>query len=333
MYKKFVCILVSGIFLVTIFSSINTIPTYGLKTKIEKKVDNLISTTDEVIDQKQMRDTNKYSFKYHTICQGVERHYEKLTKVKVKINRTGPSPYFELRIKISTEPGGYAYIHKTIDAINDIPMGTSWVEFDFPDHEYDKRFYFYLEVEGLAWTGYDGDISWCYGDGDPYPFGQASDCMNGEWVPVPWDGSGDTDFCFITYGAGEYYNDPPDIPILTLLSNPKLNEEFKFNITLNEPDNDKIHYKTNFGDGLTTEWKGPITCSYPKNVTITYTYTNTGIFSIRTKATDPFGLESQWSDPLVIVIRKNKAITCNTWLIKILERFPILNKILNQIIL
>jgi parallel beta-helix repeat protein len=97
-----------------------------------------------------------------------------------------------------------------------------------------------------------------------------------------------------------------------------------------DPDNDTIYYWFDWGDGSNSGWDGPYYSS--DIVTLAHAWNSNGNFPIKVKAKDIYGAESVWSDPLVIKITKNKATNIPLFLQQFIQRFPLLNKILNQII-
>ena len=94
--------------------------------------------------------------------------------------------------------------------------------------------------------------------------------------------------------------------------------------TTNDQDGDQIWFKWNWGDGNQSEWIGPYntgdTCE------ATHTWDEKDDYEIKVKAKDEHGKESEWSDPLEVAMPKNKAI--NPFLERLIERFPILEQIL-----
>jgi len=94
--------------------------------------------------------------------------------------------------------------------------------------------------------------------------------------------------------------------------------------TTNDQDGDQIWFKWDWGDGNQSEWIGPYntgdTCE------ATHTWDEKDDYEIKVKAKDEHGKESEWSDPLAISMPKNKAI--NPFLERLIERFPILEQIL-----
>jgi hypothetical protein len=56
-----------------------------------------------------------------------------------------------------------------------------------------------------------------------------------------------------------------------------------------------------------------------------HNWTERGIYNIKVKARDMYGAESEWSEPLVVSMPKNKSIDIfNPWLFRLIQRFPIL---------
>jgi hypothetical protein len=89
-----------------------------------------------------------------------------------------------------------------------------------------------------------------------------------------------------------------------------------------DPDRDRISYMWDWGDGNQSLWDYLRTGFY---VTSSYSWAESGTYEVRVKAMDQYGAESEWSDPLVITMPKNKSINdFNPWIIRLVQRFPIL---------
>jgi parallel beta-helix repeat protein len=75
---------------------------------------------------------------------------------------------------------------------------------------------------------------------------------------------------------------------------------FQFSVVASDPRGQQIYYKWDWGNGNESEWLGP----YASNVTTTETYTweNDGNFSIRVKAMNTGGTESNWSTPHLMFV-------------------------------
>ncbi len=90
-----------------------------------------------------------------------------------------------------------------------------------------------------------------------------------------------------------------------------------------------MSYLFDWGDSTDSGWGDPIPSG--QTATATHTWTTEGNYQVRVKARDiPGFAESEWSDPLVVSMPKNKAI--NAPFIRFLEQhqhmFPILRQLL-----
>lgn len=80
---------------------------------------------------------------------------------------------------------------------------------------------------------------------------------------------------------------------------------FNFTVNATDPEGDQIYYKWDWGDGNVTEWFGPFNSS--QHMTKSYTWASDGNYSLRVKAKDIGGGESNWSviHPMVIAEQVN----------------------------
>jgi len=138
--------------------------------------------------------------------------------------------------------------------------------------------------------------------------------------------------CYSTLMATTLYGDPG----LSLIpaSNPpekpqtpdgqnsgRVNVEYRYTTTCNEPDGDQVRYLFDWGDGNTT-----ITEYYTSGETIreSYKWNEQGTFNIRIRAQDDKGVWSDWSDPFSVSMPKSKPMRkLNYWEIfnNLIQRF------------
>jgi hypothetical protein len=98
---------------------------------------------------------------------------------------------------------------------------------------------------------------------------------------------------------------------------------YAYSTTANDPDSDHIWYKWDFGDVTNSEWLGPYNTG--ESCEIEHSWDEDGEYSIKVKAKDEHGAESEWSDPLTITMPKNKSFNdFNPWLFRFINSFPIL---------
>ena len=143
-----------------------------------------------------------------------------------------------------------------------------------------------------------------------------------EWVLLSIDENTTHDFILM-------FNQPPsapdiDGPTVKPVPMPKQGGPGPYNYTFKsiDPDGDNVYYYIDWGDGEFEDWFGPFESG--EEVTHSHTWSEQGTPTIKAKAKDIWGAESDWGT-LDVIIPKNQ----NMWFLRWLERFPILQKILD----
>lgn len=96
-------------------------------------------------------------------------------------------------------------------------------------------------------------------------------------------------------------NNPPNKP--NTPSGPEsgiINKLYTYTTSAIDPDGDNLYYKWDWGDGPFSNWLGPY--SSGETVSASHSWTESGIYAIRVKAKDVHGAESEWSEPLPILM-------------------------------
>jgi hypothetical protein len=128
-------------------------------------------------------------------------------------------------------------------------------------------------------------------------------------------------------------NSPPNKPNKPVGSTyGRVGVSYSFESLAIDDDGDKIYYMFNWDDGTDSDWIGPYnsgdTCQ------VSHIWSIRGSYSVKVKAKDEHNAESVWSDSLPIIMPKiyshNQIIQL---LLQIFQPFPLIEKILNQIIL
>jgi hypothetical protein len=126
-------------------------------------------------------------------------------------------------------------------------------------------------------------------------------------------------------------NHPPDKPTITGDSSGKPGTEYKYTFVSTDPEEDQISYYIDWGDNTSTVWTGTLPSGEYYN--FSHTWSEKGDYTIKAKAKDTYGAESNWA---TLEISMPKTYIYNPimqLLLKMLERFPFFEKILNQILL
>ena len=99
----------------------------------------------------------------------------------------------------------------------------------------------------------------------------------------------------------------------------KINQEYKYNASTTDPDEDQLYYLFEWGDGKFSEWIGPIESG--DTAEASHIWTKRGEYEIRVRAKDEHGAQSNWSDPLQIKILRNRVFSKSLFT-RLLEVFP-----------
>ena len=123
-------------------------------------------------------------------------------------------------------------------------------------------------------------------------------------------------------------NEKPEKPIKpTGTTSGKPAEQYTYTTSTTDPEGDDVYYMFDWNDGNFSDWLGPYASD--ESVSSSYTWSQQGDYQIRVKAKDRCYLESEWSDPLVVSMPKSKSIdNINPWILRLIERFPILKLLL-----
>jgi len=95
-------------------------------------------------------------------------------------------------------------------------------------------------------------------------------------------------------------NNPPEITEFIGPSKGRLIDSLVFIATAIDPDSDSVSVRFSWDNGDTTDWTEYQVSGY--EFEMTHTWNDTGIYMVRVQAKDIFGMESNWSDPLVVTI-------------------------------
>jgi hypothetical protein len=107
--------------------------------------------------------------------------------------------------------------------------------------------------------------------------------------------------------------------------NGKNNVEYKYSSSTTDADGDTIYYLFDWGDGTNDTWIGPYESG--ETVHAFHIWKRDGNYNIRVKARDESGLESEWSESLLVSMPKNR-ILLNDLITTLMDIYPRLKKII-----
>ena len=120
------------------------------------------------------------------------------------------------------------------------------------------------------------------------------------------------------YAFGEP-NNPPDTPIIDGPTEGTAGEQYTYEVCSTDPEGDDIVYCIDFGDDTGEVCVGPFpsgTC-----VSVDHTWTEEGAYTVKVKATDIYGAESDWAT-LEVEMPVNQHSYSFPLLQRLLEQFP-----------
>ncbi len=89
--------------------------------------------------------------------------------------------------------------------------------------------------------------------------------------------------------------DKPEGP--TLITSSKT---YNYTTQTTDPNNDKLYYKVDWGDGIISNWMGPYYSG--EQISFSHQWKNNGTFQIKIKAKDAKNLNTEWSKPLNVTV-------------------------------
>lgn len=101
--------------------------------------------------------------------------------------------------------------------------------------------------------------------------------------------------------AAAHANQPPDDPVQP--EGPTTggtNVHYSYLTTTTDPESQLVYYRWSWGDGTESQWIGPFDSGAPAEAS--HKWDTAGIFSVKVKAKDVYGLESGWSPSLSVHI-------------------------------
>jgi len=188
------------------------------------------------------------------------------------------------------------------------------------DRDHNEAFTFYYSPDGIAW------IEIIYVDVGGNHEAYSSGTAVGHDLLLTY--SKDADMCHLRYTwIYNVSNFPPNKPNIDGSAHGRAGEEYEFTFSAEDLEGDNVYYYIEWGDGDIEEWIGPYNSG--EEVTLKHTWNKKRIYTITAKAKDVFGAEGPEAT-LEVTMPKNKAFNFNYPLLNwLLERLPILQKILD----
>jgi len=228
---------------------------------------------------------------YRWCAQSFKPSLPVLTKVNLLLYKCDIDCVLILSIRKDLNGNDLVVMSKGSNEIPDIE-NTKWIAFDFPDINVlvDETYYIYLKCYCGCLDSQEDNIR-CYS----WVNGIDTDYLNGESWVIYSSISNDMmnypfiDFCFETYGCS---NRPPYVPKIEGIILGNIGNYYEYTFQSSDPDNDDIYYCV-VGGQLSSE-----VCMGPYNsgdiAKATFAWQISGTYSVKVKARDINGAESEW---------------------------------------
>jgi len=265
----------------------------------EKNVSDKGNMLMDEVDQEQTIDNyGAYVWHYFVWAQSFVPSLEILTRIEIKIQKIG-NPSSNLEISIRSDLYGEDLAWMSFPP-NVVPSAKIWLEVNFEDIKVNPGNTYFIVCYtsgGDALDYYDWRNSY---DEDTYPKGDA-------WV-YGYEGkeywfkfTPPFDFCFRTYGRENQAPAKPSTPAGPPVG--KAGVAYTYSTFSQDPDGDRIKYGWDWNnDGIVDEWT--ILYNSGEMVSTPHSWSSAGIYAIKVKAQDEHGAESEWSDPMYIIMPK-----------------------------
>jgi hypothetical protein len=245
-----------------------------------------VATTNDFLDQSQynccgvaygIEDTKP-------MAQSFIPTYPILTRVEIMLVRQ-----FEpgsLTVSIRKDLDGEDLTSISVPA-NEMGVDLSWKLFDFPDISVNPGELYYLVCTSQETNIQDDMYYWYFDCHDPYVKGDAW-MYRGSWKVLTDSNFPDIDLGFKSYGLDTYI---PTIPEIDGPTNVNVGEICEYKFLSTDEDDDQLYYHIKWGED-DNEIIGPFLSG--EQVTVEHVWSEKGTFSLKAKAVDINGAESNW---------------------------------------
>jgi len=147
-------------------------------------------------------------------------------------------------------------------------------------------------------------------------------------ISLVWAGSGILDMEITITNNELMPNIAPYIPDINGPTSGSPGIEYDYTVVTTDPDGDDVYYWIEWADGTPEEWIGPY--SSGEEITVSHTWDERGIYTLKVKAKDTFDHESDYAT-LEVTMPRNRAMMTSLFL-KFLQNHPHIFPVLRQLL-
>ena len=266
----------------------------------------MIDSAEEQIDQNQSENSGnslKIDNESQFFAQRFQPELQILSQISVYLGKKGSADN-NIEVIISLRK----IIRREIDQVKideeDIQRNGGWISCDFLFNVLDvnESYHIIVYAKNVSENNY---IEWYFGSNNPYEKGEVHISENDyDWKTYTNTAEFEKiDCCSKPHGIKNTTPNQPEKPQGE--TEGQFDKPYTYSTTTLDNEENEVYYKWSWGDGETTEWLGPYESG--EECTATHTWKIKGSYCIKVKARDQWGIESDWSDLLMIRMKKSKS--------------------------
>ncbi|KYK27665.1 hypothetical protein AYK20_08025, partial [Thermoplasmatales archaeon SG8-52-1] len=132
------------------------------------------------------------------------------------------------------------------------------------------------------------------------------------------------EFYSYIYALEPFDDNAPDKPVIDGPDSGLINTEYNYSAVTSDSDDDNVSYYFDWGDGKKSGWTEFVPSGTMIN--LSHSWQNSGTYTIKVKAKDIYGMESEWGT-FTVKMPRDKTVT-SSLLLRFLERYPLIQKVL-----
>ena len=145
-------------------------------------------------------------------------------------------------------------------------------------------------------------------------------------ISLEWVGNGEIDIEVIITNNEEFFNSPPEEPTISGPTSGEFGEEYTYEISAVDPDDNDLYYYIDWGNG-TIETKGPYTSG--NTLKVKHTWIERGKYTIKVRSRDTYDEKSDWVSLEVSMPNNN----INSHMLKLFNNYPNLLSLISKYLL
>ncbi len=309
--------LVWVVVILLLMPAITTRESRQIETKDKNQVNHsLMPLPNDQIDQSQeMGGGGAILCGWWKWAQSFKPSFDIITRVFIRVYKRGDIGNIRVSIRANLHGKDLTVASKSP---GEIPTTMEWIEFDFDDIAVTPGRTYYIVYSA---SGGDNRENYYLLEHSPDNVYDKGDAWIGWTYGTRWEiWKPKFDFCFETYGRMNQMPGKPSKPEGSSFG--MIGREYIYKTSAVDPDGDRVRYGWDWnGDDVVDEW----TDYYDSGAeaSINHTWNETGTYKIKVKTQDEFGGESDWSDPITVIMpfSMNQGIfqKFNEWFAKLLE--------------